>query len=96
MTEQGVEVAEADAADTKSLTGAFKDAKYVFGMTNFWETADPKVEEANGKAIVDAAKESNIGLLLWSGLANTNAISKGKYDKVYHFDIKVRSIILDD
>ena len=84
-----VKVVAADANDPASLGPAFKGAKYVFAMTNFWETLDGAKEEATGRGIVDAAKAAKVELLLWSGVPSAEKVSKGKYTKVHHFDSKV-------
>lgn len=49
-------------------------------MTNFWEHMDGQREMAEGKAMVEAAKNIDVKLLLISSEENAT--------KVYHFDSK--------
>ncbi|KAJ7270285.1 hypothetical protein C8J57DRAFT_1605179, partial [Mycena rebaudengoi] len=63
-------------------------------VTKFWDPevfpADPtgKAEVAQGKNLVDAAKEVGIKFFVWSTLPNATKVSGGKYAKVYHYDNK--------
>ncbi|KAI9724592.1 MAG: hypothetical protein M1828_003615 [Chrysothrix sp. TS-e1954] len=95
LTELGVECVassarQADSNDKASLAKAFQGAHSVFGVTNFWETADPKVEERQGHNIADAAKEAGVRHLVWSSLYNVSEESKGKLTVVEHFDVKAQ------
>lgn len=47
-------------------------------------------EVAEGRAIVDAAKDAGVKTLVWSGLENAKEVSGGKVAGVEHFDSKVR------
>jgi hypothetical protein len=42
--------------DEKSLAKAVEGSDVVFGVTNYWEKLDDKLEVRQGKNIVDAAK----------------------------------------
>ncbi|KAJ7270295.1 hypothetical protein C8J57DRAFT_1226949 [Mycena rebaudengoi] len=101
---KGVEVVKANLNDKESIKAALKGSDVVFGVTNFWDPevfpADPtgKAEVAQGKNLVDAAKEVGIKFFVWSNfeprssppstLPNATKISGGKYSKVYHYDNK--------
>ena len=52
-------------------------------MTNFWEHMDAGREIAEGKAMIDAAIESKVGLFIFAGLPSTSKLSGGKHTKVY-------------
>jgi uncharacterized protein YbjT (DUF2867 family) len=62
--------------DKESIFKAIEGSQAVFGVTNFWESNDAKVEIAQGKAIVDAAKQAKVERLIWSSLPN---VSKGTH-----------------
>lgn len=62
-------------------------------MTNYWEHKSAEKEMTDGKAIINAAKDAGVELLLWSGLESVSRISGGKLDKVHHFDSKVRVLL---
>lgn len=89
LSEQGVEVVEADLNDKQSLIKAFTGSHTIFAVTNFWEKLSKTVEVEQGKNVADACKEiGNIQHLIWSSLANATEISGGKYTHVDHFDAK--------
>ncbi|KAJ7649158.1 hypothetical protein B0H17DRAFT_958711, partial [Mycena rosella] len=52
--------------------------------------ADPKGKEeiAQGKNLVDAAKEVGVKFFIWSSLPNATKTSNGLYTQVYHVDNK--------
>ncbi|KAJ6542599.1 NAD(P)-binding protein [Mycena capillaripes] len=87
---QGVEMVNVDltVGNGAAVQQAFAGADIVFIVTNFWEHLDKDREVAEGKAMVDAAKDANVGLLVWSGLESVSQISRGKYTHVDHFDSK--------
>ncbi|KAF1998824.1 NmrA-like family domain-containing protein [Amniculicola lignicola CBS 123094] len=85
---QGVELVTADMNSKESIIKAIKGSDAVFLVTNYWETADPKVELAQGKAVADAAKEVGVSQLIFSSLLNVTKISNGKLPHVLHFDGK--------
>ncbi|KAH6974342.1 NAD(P)-binding protein [Ilyonectria sp. MPI-CAGE-AT-0026] len=90
LENQGVEVFSCNlsADNAAGIQKAFAGAKYVFIMTNFWEHMDEHREAAEGKAMVEAAKNVGVKLLLISSEANATKVSGGKLTKVYHFDSK--------
>lgn len=85
------EVAAADLNRPETLAAALEGAYGVFAVTNFWEPGGAD-EIAQGKALVQAAKQAGIRHFVWSTLPNVEAISGGKYD-VPHFTDKAK---LDD
>ncbi|KAM6524454.1 hypothetical protein FSOLCH5_005056 [Fusarium solani] len=90
LADKGVEVVSCNlSADNKAgIEKAFAGATYVFIMTNFWEHMDGQREMAEGKAMVEAAKNIGVKLLLISSEENATKVSGGKLTKVYHFDSK--------
>ena len=50
-------------------------AAAVFAVTNYWEKMDKQHEVTQGKALVDAAKETGVQQFIWSSLIN---VTKGK------------------
>ncbi|KAJ7187414.1 NAD(P)-binding protein [Mycena filopes] len=91
---RGVEVVAADLSDKDSLVKAIRGSEAVFGITNFFDPevwpADPqgKGEIAQGKNLVDAAKELGVKFFIWSSLPSFTALSNGRYTHVYHVDNK--------
>jgi uncharacterized protein YbjT (DUF2867 family) len=71
-----------------SILEAIKGSTSVFLVTNFWETADPKVEKAQGEAVADAAKEAGVKQIIFSSLLNVTEITGGRLAHVLHFDGK--------
>jgi len=88
LESQGAEVVAADMNDKATLLKAVEGASAVFAVTNYWEKADQAVEVAQGKALVDAAKEAGVHHFIWSSLVNVKKLSNGKLPNVYHFDSK--------
>ncbi|RYP04363.1 hypothetical protein DL764_004499 [Monosporascus ibericus] len=88
LAEQGVEVVAADINDKTSLVKALAGSYAAYGVTNYWEKADMKLEIQQGKNLADAAKEAGVQHYIWSSLYNVNKLSKGKLPHVYHFDSK--------
>lgn len=84
----GAECHAANIDDKASLKGAMEGADAVFAVTNFWEKMSADVEIQQGKNIADVAKEVGVKHLIWSSLLNVTKLSKGKLDKVVHFDSK--------
>ncbi|BGO95539.1 hypothetical protein JCM10020v2_007259 [Rhodotorula toruloides] len=78
IEQKGVEIVKGDTADVKSLEQAFKGREVVFGLTNFWSHMSYDKEVAEGRAIVDAAKDAGVKTLVWSGLENAKEVSGGK------------------
>ncbi|OZJ06608.1 hypothetical protein BZG36_00339 [Bifiguratus adelaidae] len=87
-----VEVVQADIAKKEDLERLFNGADYVFGFTNFFDPAIyPKnipEEERQGKQMIDVAKASGVKYFVWSSLPDATKISKGKHNRVFHFDGK--------
>lgn len=82
------EVAEADVARPETLTAAFAGSYGVFANTNSF--AGPDVDEvAQGRVIVEAAKQAGVEHFIWSTLPNVEAISNGAFD-VAHFTNKAK------
>ncbi|CAD6580118.1 MAG: hypothetical protein CYPHOPRED_001093 [Cyphobasidiales sp. Tagirdzhanova-0007] len=71
-----------------NLVQACKGVDILFAMTNFWEHNDRSRETAEGKMMVDAAKEAGLQLFIYAGLPSYIKISNGKYVNVDHFDGK--------
>ncbi|KAF8214230.1 hypothetical protein K438DRAFT_1956320 [Mycena galopus ATCC 62051] len=67
---------------------AFAGANFAFLVTNFWEHVDAERELAEGKLMIDAAKEGGISGIVWSGLPSISKLSSGKFTHVWHCDIK--------
>ncbi|KFY13102.1 hypothetical protein V492_03479 [Pseudogymnoascus sp. VKM F-4246] len=88
LADQGCELVTADLNNEKDVARVLKGAYGAFAVTNFWETADPNVEIAQGKNVADAAKETGLQHLVWSSLIDVNKLTKGVLTKVSHFDSK--------
>jgi len=72
----------------ESITSAIKGSHTVFLVTNYWESADPKVEKTQGKNVADVAKEVGVKHIIFSSLLNVMEISNGRLPHVLHFDGK--------
>jgi len=93
----GAEVVAADVDDPESLKKAFQGAFGAFCVTFFWNHFSPEKEQANAKAMAEAAKYAGIKHVIWSTLDDTRKLIPltddrmptlmGKY-KVPHFDAK--------
>ncbi len=70
------------------MVKAQQGAYAVFAVTNYWESLSKDTEIAQGKNIVDAAKEAGVQHFIWSSLLHVGKLSKGKLPNVYHFDSK--------
>ncbi|KAI1818212.1 NmrA-like family protein [Poronia punctata] len=88
LAAEGAEVVAADLNDKASLIKAFTGSDTVFGVTNYWEKLDMKLEEQQGRNLADAAKETGVKHFIWSSLLDINKLSNGKLARVYHFDSK--------
>lgn len=71
-----------------SVINAIKGSNTIFLVTNYWETAKPEVELAQGKTVADAAKEVGVKQVIFSSLLNVSKISNGRLPHVLHFDGK--------
>ncbi|CAG5154262.1 uncharacterized protein ALTATR162_LOCUS3537 [Alternaria atra] len=89
LSEQGVEVVQADANDFASLSNAFQGAHVIYAMTDFWQAMSFDVEYEQGKAMADiAAGLPQLEHLVWAGLPDGRAISEGRYTHIYHWQSK--------
>jgi len=89
---KGVEVVEGDIANKASLVKAFEGAWGVYSVTQFWDPdvmKNPELEFTRGCNAVDAAVDAKVSVFVWSGLCNSDGVSKGKW-KVPHFTNKWR------
>ncbi|KAJ9115148.1 hypothetical protein QFC24_007059 [Naganishia onofrii] len=84
---KGVNVIKAELGDNDQVVDALKQGDLAFAVTNFWEHGAEK-EIADGKRLMNAAKEVGTKILYWSGLMPVSKITSGKYTKVEHFDTK--------
>jgi len=94
---QGAQIAKANVYNLEELENAFRDAAFVYGLSDFYDkdsiekakqTGDFGYEFEQGKNIADAAKACNVQLLVWSTLENVKERSNGKYRNTFHFDKK--------
>ncbi|MGI9578398.1 MAG: NmrA/HSCARG family protein [Microthrixaceae bacterium] len=84
----GDEVAAADPSRPETLTAAFAGAHGVFANTNSF--GGPDVDEvAQGRAIIEAAREAGVTHFVWSTLPDVESISDGEFD-VPHFTNKAK------
>jgi len=63
-----IEIVAGDLNDYESIKAALKGAYGVFAVTNFWEAFQGEITQ--GKALVDAAKETGVKHFIWSTLDN--------------------------
>jgi hypothetical protein len=57
-------------------------------MTDFWSDLSEAREVAEGKVLIDAAKEAGAKTFIFSGLPSYAKLTNGQYTKVLHFDGK--------
>lgn len=88
LAKQGVELVTADLNSKDSILSAIKGSHSVFLVTNYWESANPKIEISQGKAVADAAKEAGVQQIVFSSLLNVTKITDGRLSHVVHFDGK--------
>lgn len=81
-----VEVVEADNNKPESLPAVFEGAQAAFLLTNFWDPTTTS-ELESGKLLADQAKAAGVKHVVWSGLADVEKESSGKWN-VPHFTIK--------
>ncbi|KZT59953.1 NAD(P)-binding protein [Calocera cornea HHB12733] len=86
LAAKGVAVVPGDLSDKDSLSKACKDVYAVFGVSipEFFCGVD---EELQGRNLVDACKENDVPLLVWSSLPSCKDTSSGKFI-VKPFDAK--------
>lgn len=74
LKEKGVTIKKADLEDRKSLIEAFKDADFVFGVTQPWSPdyrkCYPEREVEQGENIVEACMENGVKHLVMSSAAH--------------------------
>ncbi|PKS08373.1 hypothetical protein jhhlp_005317 [Lomentospora prolificans] len=90
LIERGVEIVQADLSDPQSLPSAVEGADVVFSVTNIWDTGDAELEEAQGKAVADAARAAGVSQFIWSSLPSINKITGGRVTNFLHFESKAR------
>jgi len=100
LAAQGAEVVAADVDDEESLRRAFAGAHGSFCVTFFWDHFSPEKEQAQARAMAQAAKDAGLKHAIWSTLEDTRLLVPlsdsrmptlmGKY-KVPHFDAKGES-----
>lgn len=93
----GAEVVAADVDDPESLKRAFEGAYGAYCVTFFWAHFSPEKEQAQARAMAEAAKQANLQHVIWSTLEDTRQwvplsddrmpTLMGQY-KVPHFDAK--------
>lgn len=81
---------KADLNSKSSVVEAITGSHTVFLVTNYWETANPDTEFAQGKNVADAAKESGVSHLIFSSLLNVTETTGGRLSHVPHFDAKAK------
>jgi uncharacterized protein YbjT (DUF2867 family) len=96
----GAEVVKGDVDDAASLAAAFAGAHGAFCVTFFWDHFSPEKEQAQARAMAQAAKDASVAHAIWSTLEDTRLrvpltdsrmpTLLGKY-KVPHFDAKGES-----
>jgi uncharacterized protein YbjT (DUF2867 family) len=97
LEKAGAEVVAANVDDPESLKNAFAGAYGAFCVTFFWEHFSPDQEQAQAKAMAQAAKHAGVKHVIWSTLEDTRKwvplsddrmpTLQDKY-KVPHFDSK--------
>jgi uncharacterized protein YbjT (DUF2867 family) len=97
LAKAGAEVVKADVDDSASLRRAFEGAYGAFCVTFFWDHFSPEKEQAEARAMAQAAKAEGVKHVIWSTLEDTRKwlpitdkrmpTLLGKYN-VPHFDAK--------
>ena len=100
LAQLGAEVVAADVDDIESLKRAFAGAYGAYCVTFFWDHFSPEKEQAEARALAEAAKQANLQHVIWSTLEDTRQwvplsddrmpTLMGNY-KVPHFDAKGES-----
>ena len=100
LAQLGAEVVSANVDDSESLQRAFAGAYGAFCVTFFWDHFSPEKEQAEARALAEAAKQANLQHVIWSTLEDTRQwvplsddrmpTLMGNY-KVPHFDAKGES-----
>ncbi|UCF18659.1 MAG: NmrA/HSCARG family protein [Gemmatimonadota bacterium] len=71
LAKLGAEVVKADLDDAASLNSAFAGAYGAFCVTNFWEHYSPEKEQAQARAMAEAAKKAGLEHVIWSTFEDT-------------------------
>ena len=71
LARAGAEVVAANVDDPESLKSAFAGTYGVFCVTFFWEHFSPEQEQAQAKAMAQAAKHAGVKHVIWSTLEDT-------------------------
>ena len=95
LAARGAEIVTADLDDEASLTSALRGAYGAFFVTAFWEYNSVEREQAQARAMANAAKAAGLAHVIWSTLPDTREhlaedsvpTLSGHY-KVPHFDSK--------
>ncbi|GAA6011649.1 hypothetical protein JCM10207_004195 [Rhodosporidiobolus poonsookiae] len=82
-TDARLSLVQADLDDVESLKKALEGVQGVFGMT----TAGP-TEVQQGRNLVDAVKAAGVEHFVFSGLPSIAQASAGRFQGVFHFDMK--------
>jgi uncharacterized protein YbjT (DUF2867 family) len=100
LAKLGAEVVAVDVDDEASLRRAFQGAYGAYCVTFFWDHFSPEKEQAQARAMAQAAKDAGLKHVIWSTLEDTRKwvpltdtrmpTLQGKY-KVPHFDAKGES-----
>lgn len=100
LAKTGAEVVSANVDDVESLKRAFNGAYGAFCVTFFWDHFSPEREQAQARAMAQAAKDAGLKHVIWSTLEDTRKwvplsdnrmpTLMGKY-KVPHLDSKGES-----
>ncbi|KAF8208566.1 hypothetical protein K438DRAFT_1812453 [Mycena galopus ATCC 62051] len=87
---RGVQVAKGDSLDKAGLVDALRGSEAVFAVTvsGLFHQNMKGQEIAQGKNIVDAAKEVGVKFFIWTSLPSVSKISGGKYKNVANYDDK--------
>jgi len=97
LAKLGAEVVAVNVDDADSLRRAFQGAYGAYCVTFFWDHFSPEKEQAQARAMAQAAKDAGVKHVVWSTLEDTRKwvpltdnrmpTLQGKY-KVPHFDAK--------
>ncbi|HSQ69775.1 MAG TPA: NmrA family NAD(P)-binding protein, partial [Steroidobacteraceae bacterium] len=100
LADAGAEIVTADLDDPGSIERAFDGAYGAYCVTFFWAHFSPDKEQAQARAMAQAAKAAGLRHVIWSTLEDTRRWIKlddprmptlmGRY-KVPHFDAKGES-----
>jgi len=97
LAKLGAEVVAVNVDDEASLRRAFQSAYGAYCVTFFWDHFSPEKEQAQARAMAQAAKDAGVKHVIWSTLEDTRKwvpltdtrmpTLQGRY-KVPHFDAK--------